>query len=328
MERYEVLSRASTFPVRMRRPNASGNSLHFVTSAHVVAPWRYRKYYPDEWLDFVDERSTAYTLHLRDGAGETLPSCEHALKRRVFLHPTLDLAVVHLEDEKLALDSMQAEGMQLEPLELATAPLSSSSANQLSRDQLAFFGHVLVEDDQGGAPGASEYMLLRKHGQDELVDREKDSSLQVPAEVKGSLSHISHSLDGTCVVQAFAATESLLVMGMCGGPVIGAQHQCVGVLEGIVPGGESIPNQGTLSRTPAPLEGRPPSPVDSDGGSADGSTAEMSNESLKGHAAFIESDWVNGMLEAVEEHMEQEEGGEEHVEHVIMVNAIAKSGCR
>jgi hypothetical protein len=327
MERYEILSRASTFPVRVRRQHACENSLHFVTSAHVVAPWRYRKYYPDEWLDFVDERSTAYTLHLRDGDGNTLPSCEHAFKRRVFLHPTLDLAVVHLEDEQMALNSMQDVGMQLEPLELAPAPLSAADADQLGRDQLAFFGHVLVEEG-GGAPGNTDFMVMRTKGRDELVDREQDSSRQVPEEVKGSLSHLSQSLDGETTIQAFAATESLLVMGMCGGPVIinpeGSQHLCVGVLEGIVPP-DTIAQQGPLSRQPAPLEGRAPLPVDVeyDDAGQEVQAVAATQHSLKGHAAFIESDWIESMLEEVEVYMEGEGADGQDEAHVLMTNATA-----
>ena len=39
----------------------------------------------------------------------------------------------------------------------------------------------------------------------------------------------------TRVLQAFASTESVLEMGMCGGPVLNAAGKCVGATEGVVP---------------------------------------------------------------------------------------------
>jgi len=52
---------------------------------------------------------------------------------------------------------------------------------------------------------------------------------QLPTVVSGSvLGYTPHG-------QAFASTESVLEMGMCGGPVLNAAGKCVGATEGVVP---------------------------------------------------------------------------------------------
>ena len=100
-------------------------------------------------------------------------------------------------------------------------------------------------------------------------------------------------------LQAFAVTEELLAMGMCGGPVVSsadlpsaAAGVCVGVLEGIVPMGEPA-QTGVLLRQAAPIEGGDPI---------------ASRISLEGQAAFIEADWIADLLHGVEGLMENDPG--------------------
>lgn len=85
--------------------------------------------------------------------------------------------------------------------------------------------------------------------------------------------------------QWFASTDETLSMGMCGGPVLSGDGKCLGMLEGIVP---DHPEPDTL---PA------------------------HHRRVLNHGAFIPSDEIIGLLEAVEDKMGQEtKGGEEEQE--------------
>lgn len=99
-------------------------------------------------------------------------------------------------------------GVELQPLELAAA--ATGEVELRPDQQLTFHGHVLVPrvDDETG----------------------DDTSLQLPSTASGSF-HVSNG------PQTFCSTSRILEMGMCGGPVIDdASGECVGVVEGIVPG--------------------------------------------------------------------------------------------
>lgn len=75
-----------------KRPN-----WHVMTVSHGVAPWKWPKLYPDDWLRHVNEKHTHYTVEMRyeDGIminqGDLLP--------KVYHHPTRDLAALHIEFE-------------------------------------------------------------------------------------------------------------------------------------------------------------------------------------------------------------------------------------
>ena len=119
MEDMEILSRASGFIVKARNPEKFGRNFHFVTVSHTVAPWRWPKYYPDEWLQAVNEKHTHYTIELRTDDGvfvsliDLLPRSYHHLKR--------DLAVLHIENEKAIMKDvfklLEVKADDLYPLE-------------------------------------------------------------------------------------------------------------------------------------------------------------------------------------------------------------------
>ena len=156
MQQFEVLSRASAFLVKSRYggqgfgarhrfpvglPKALSEEAaalpddqqaellatqtfvpqyHVVTASHVVAPWKWPKYYPDEWLQYVNQAHTHYTIELRDETGvfitqsECLPVSYH--------HPTRDLAVLHLEDEQEHTDILFDLGYEVPELLLPPVP--------------------------------------------------------------------------------------------------------------------------------------------------------------------------------------------------------------
>ena len=77
--------------------------------------------------------------------------------------------------------------------------------------------------------------------------------------------------------QAFSATDELLALGMCGGPVMDEHGHCVGMVEGVVPRGEA-----------GGVEG---------GG---GSPQERAARLLAGAAVFVGSDEIGALLRRVE----------------------------
>lgn len=60
MAEYEILSRGTAFCVA----SATGESPVFVTCSHVIAPWRYPKYFQEPWLKFVNEKHIRCTVEI------------------------------------------------------------------------------------------------------------------------------------------------------------------------------------------------------------------------------------------------------------------------
>jgi hypothetical protein len=78
---------------------------HVVTSSHVVAPWRWPRYYPEEWLRAVTPAHTHYSVELRHPDGMFLASLD--LEPTSFHHACRDLAVLRFEDPVDALATLR-----------------------------------------------------------------------------------------------------------------------------------------------------------------------------------------------------------------------------
>lgn len=76
-----------------------------MTVSHCVAPWRWPKLYPDDWLQFVNEKHTHYTVEMRHQDGDFITQLD--LKPRMFLHPNRDVAVMHFDDEDKAISLLK-----------------------------------------------------------------------------------------------------------------------------------------------------------------------------------------------------------------------------
>jgi hypothetical protein len=68
-----------------------------------VAPWKWPKLYPDDWLQFVNMEHTKYTAEVRTDEGLVVEKPRLELLPELYLHPTRDLAVTHFADEAQAL---------------------------------------------------------------------------------------------------------------------------------------------------------------------------------------------------------------------------------
>eukprot|EP00605_Chrysophyceae_sp_TOSAG23-4_P002161 GSChrysophyteH1.ASY1.ANO1.2389.1 assembled CDS len=224
MTEFEVLSRASAFLIQSFVPK-----YHVVTASHVVAPWLWPKYYPDEWLQHVNESHTHYTVELRDEDGvfvtqsECFPVSYH--------HQSRDLAVLHLEDEKTNIDMLRE--MEYEIPQLMMPPLANTEVD-IAADDVGSDGeentpagdlyrhNVTDVSDIGGLGGTLSGMRA-------MGDQRKP----IPQRTLGAL-------HGRTNAQIFCSTSVPLTDGMCGGPVSEASANdksevIVGMVEGIVP---------------------------------------------------------------------------------------------
>jgi len=216
MKDFEILNRASAFLVRSRSwkkqqeegAGIRGPRVHVLTASHVVAPWRWPKYYPEDWLQQVNERHTAYTLELRHDDG--VFATQNELRPVSYHHAKRDLAVLHLEDEEDALEVMNELGVDVLTL---TPPGDDMVLRE--GDALEFHGHNISAHDFS----ASE-----------------DTRKPLPSTSKGFV-------QGRTQHQIFAQTDPVLSQGMCGGPVLvkrNGQSLCAGLIEGIVPADHAI----------------------------------------------------------------------------------------
>ena len=225
----EILCRASAFLVRSENPKFT-RQFHIVTASHVVAPWRFPKYYPDDWLRYVNENHTKYTVEVRDEDG--FLTTESELLSASYHHSSRDLAVLHLDEEDEALEIFEYEN--IESLELLAREL-------IEGEELQFHGHDVaipsaITADTNGDNGDNS-----AHNTDNSIE---DNRHPKPLLIHGTFfSKTPH--------QFFARTSPVLTYGMCGGPVTAKSSSTTtsasgvsktsmtssvcGMLEGIVP---------------------------------------------------------------------------------------------
>jgi len=208
MKEMEILSRGSCFLLPSNSESFS-HKFHVLTASHIVAPWRWPKFYPDEWLQYVDEKHTHYTLELRYDDGTFIT--QHELLPVHYHHDSRDLAVLHLVQECEALNNLST--LDFSPLQLAPEYDNQDVELQTS---VNFHGHRV----EGNG----------------FINNEDDERKPIPMEVEGRVEVRTRN-------QTFAKTNIVLQDGMCGGPVTCQttndlnlkSTKAVGILEGIVP---------------------------------------------------------------------------------------------
>lgn len=265
MRGWETLSRASAFlvPASPEVTAAAGLRWHVLLSAHVARPFLFPHYYDPARYPFVhvlgeDDVRCSVAVARGDSGGGGGGAGGLPLRPGIRVHPHRDVAVGHLEDEDALAAAAAAAGVALAPLALAGDPAGEGAP-------LAFFGHVLRGAGGGGGgddEGGGELALVPHHAHGRLLARSPR--------------------------QTFARTPGeVLEMGMCGGPVVGDDGACVGLVEGVVP-------------SPAPGAGG--------GGGAGEAPAPPGEETpqrkaarlLAGAAVLIDAPDVAGFVRAVE----------------------------
>lgn len=181
MKQMEILCRGSAFLVPVKdKSNKLGKAFHLITCSHIVAPWKWKNYYPQDWLQAVNQSHTYYTAELRHEDGVFATQIE--LLPRTFHHQKRDLAILHIENEESAseiFESLQADALTLNP-----KPFSAT-------ERFSFFGHEVK------GPVAQDGTDLRK---------------PIPRSTMGQFEFATAH-------QSFVKTGRLLTDGMCGGPV-------------------------------------------------------------------------------------------------------------
>lgn len=204
MDKFEILSRGTAFAVEQQEQQ----QLALLTSSHIVAPWRWPQYYPQDWVRQVTNDHTRYTLELRE-----LPHwnviAQFELDSALFLHDTRDVAALRFQDQAEALTGMAAIDVRLATTKFSAEPLGSE-------DSVVVIGHAILPESDDDNP-------FRDPDADDCREQEQQ-------EVVGQL-HLRTAN------QAFLRTAHVLGDGMCGGPVLdsGDLTRAYGIIEGIVP---------------------------------------------------------------------------------------------
>ncbi|CAM9718654.1 unnamed protein product [Chrysoparadoxa australica] len=229
MKQPELLTRGTTFCT----PHPNTGKLAFFTPAHVAAPWKFPRYYPQDWLKFVEPQHCIYTLNARnlkmyssDGTNDG-----HYFFGRVELHPTRDVAAFYLEDEDAALKDMKRKELKLEPVRLRDSPLMKGEFVDIA-------GFEVEDESEATFRDEVEIIVEGESAAERLETKnslEGDLRRQYPLGMRAEVSLRTQN-------QVFARTRELLNDGMCGAPAIDGKKMCAGMVEGIA----RMPNEGEV----------------------------------------------------------------------------------
>jgi hypothetical protein len=228
MTRHEVLSQASAAAVS----NKSGSELWLFTSSHVVQPWRWRNYYPQEWIDFVRPEHCKYTLEIRDDKTGTVMETYRLDSDSLVSHPTRDVARLSLKAD----DEITWNKNKSRPIE----SVAFSKKELCVNDNVVVCGHAVEEFEYDSRESDLQNMHSMMGGDFHREDYSCYDSAAGDAGLRFQMPRAvmdSHFI--ACVgQQSFLQTGNyVLVDGMCGGPVLDLEDPniCHGLIEGIVP---------------------------------------------------------------------------------------------
>lgn len=193
--------------------------VHIVCSSHVLAPYLWKDYYPQEWLSVVRPEHCKFALDVFDPAAPRESLAHFPLDSQPYHHPEgRDLALIHFKDELKCLETLR---------ELGVKTLFMRDPDKLYNkgEAMDFDGYVVEEPDKLETTNYNPDEL------DELLAKDEngeDNRIFLPYQEKGILSF--HTED-----RFFATTPKPLPQGLCGAPVTDAEGDLCGTVEGIVP---------------------------------------------------------------------------------------------
>ncbi|KAG7365375.1 hypothetical protein IV203_038578 [Nitzschia inconspicua] len=199
--------------------------VHCVCSSHVLAPFLWTKYYPQEWLTKVRQEHCIYTLEVFDEENPEKGALgKFALNPYPIHHPEgRDVALIHLKDEEANLRLMQDLGVEV---------LYMRDLDEIYEkgDEVIFDGYVVAEPNKVDSPSFDQDEEENKAttAKEKKKSQEEDTRVFFPYHVKGELAF--HTRD-----RFFATTPSPLPEGLCGGPALDKNGMVCGIVEGIVP---------------------------------------------------------------------------------------------
>ena len=214
-------------------PKEARPTVHVVASSHVVSPFLWKEYYPQDWLSVVRQEHCTYALEVYDNDSNAAANATAANEPpkplvKLALHPTpyhhpegRDIALIHLKEEESSLKVLQNFGVDILYLR-DTEKLFQKGESML------FEGYSVEE--LNAEPAVTPAEADDFDSDSDLSDDEENEDLRVfqPYREQGELSF--HTDD-----RFFASTPKPLPEGLCGAPVLDSDGDLCGVVEGIVP---------------------------------------------------------------------------------------------
>lgn len=204
--------------------------VHCVCSSHVLSPYLWKNYYPQDWLNKVRQEHCAYSLEVFDNDPETMKTVslgKFALNPYPIHHPEgKDIALIHLKQEEAALKII-TEDLGVEILTLRDLDEIYDKG-----DEVTFDGYVVAEANQADSKtfGRGNDDSSQDNAASENIStssKEDDDRIFYPYNESGKLTF--HTRD-----RFFATTPEPLPEGLCGGPVLDSNDMVCGIVEGIV----------------------------------------------------------------------------------------------
>jgi hypothetical protein len=187
--------------------------VHCVAASHVLAPWRWKDYYPHDWLQSVTQEHCVYSLEVYDPE-KTEPLAKFALNPYVIHHPNdMDLAIIHLKQEESTLRHLKDLGVEVMHLR--------NDDNNFEEGENVVFEGFEIADDAPITDFASIDVKSKK-------EKTEDTRVFMPYTVPGTLFVATTE-------RLLATTDVPLPEGLCGGPTIDKDGTVCGIVEGIIP---------------------------------------------------------------------------------------------
>lgn len=204
-------------------PKEARPQVHVVASSHVISPFLWKEYYPQDWLSVVRQEHCSYALEVFDGPAhlEQKPLVKLALHPTPFHHPEgRDISLIHLKDEESSLNLLNKIGVDI-------LYLRDTEKLFQKGETMTFDGYAVEELGNESAETPAEYDSDSSDDEEE-ADEQEDLRVFQPYREEGQLSF--HTND-----RFFATTPKPLPEGLCGAPVLDTDGDLCGVVEGIVP---------------------------------------------------------------------------------------------
>jgi hypothetical protein len=191
--------------------------VHVVCSSHVLAPFLWKDYYPQDWLSHVRREHCVYSVEVFDAEQPEESLAKIALNPEPFHHPEgRDIALIHFKEEQSSLDLLKSLGVEIQHFRDPDKLFKKGEA-------IHFDGFVVSEQN---VADSTDFGSSQTDKPPEQVD--EDLRIFYPYKESGTLSF--HTKD-----RFFATTPEPLPEGLCGAPVLDADGDLCGTVEGIVP---------------------------------------------------------------------------------------------
>jgi len=97
-------------------PKEARPQVHVVASSHVISPFLWKEYYPQDWLSVVRQEHCSYALEVYNSPAhaEQEPLLKLALHPTPYHHPEgRDISLIHLKDEESVLPLLKNLGVDM-----------------------------------------------------------------------------------------------------------------------------------------------------------------------------------------------------------------------